>query len=545
MNLDKNQLKIIENKSKRVMVIAAPGSGKTSTLIGRARFLINHGEDPSSILLLTFTTSAALNMRERLNCKGEGPFIGTFHSFSYKILKSRDKSINIIKENEKNKEIKEIFNSFGYELKRNKLNEINNNLMVYKRTKEYKGEIDENIFISLYEKYEKYMEENNLIDFDDMEIMAFHILEEDESILERVRKRYKHILVDEFQDIDLLEVNILKKIGEESSLFCVGDEDQSIFSFRGARPDFTVDFKKIFKNGEIYYLGNNYRSREDIVNKSKALIKHNIIRSNKEINNIKPGGKVEIIKVKDYKEEGEKILNLLNNLQDTGILYRKKEDAIYLSLVLLEKGILFSSPFDPLDFIKEDILSYKLLAKNRYLKNIFIKIINKPYRFISRITLLKLDRVILEKDIFKTLYSFKDISLEEYKKLKIFERDLDKLSKIKEGEKEEFILEKMGYENYIGNKYGGVSLKKILSIGENKTNNNIYLTSIHRAKGREYKNVIILNCSKSNMPNYKNKNIEEERRVFYVGLTRGIDRVYLIEREDMGSPSPFLLETMK
>ncbi|MFA6941780.1 MAG: ATP-dependent helicase, partial [Clostridiaceae bacterium] len=539
MNLDKNQIDAVKSDEKRVLVIAAPGSGKTSVLLGRSLYLISRGVSPSNIMLLTFTKSAAYNMEKRIEIEDikSLPYIGTFHSFLYSVLRRKGK-INIISEEEKDKIIKDILKEFQDDINQVKIREIKNEISKYKRNNNYNSDMEYNTFIYIYEKYIYYLNKNSVIDFDDLEIEGIKEISGNKCLLKNLKDKYKYILVDEFQDVDDLEIKFLKLIGDAASLFFVGDEDQCIFSFRGSNPVYTYNFKNEFIGGKVYYLNNNYRSKSNIVTASEKLIKNNIKRSNKEINVVKHGGKISVIKVNNQIKEAEKVISIIKESKgSTGILYRNKKDAELLSFYLLNNNIFFNFYDDPLKDIKDDINSYILLSKNRFSKGIFKNIVNKPNRYISRLCLIKLDRIYLNKDVFNTLYSVPGLSIGEYRSLKIFERKLNRLKYIKNDKKVLYIIKKLGYGEYLEKKLGTKDFSNLINNLNRNEETSLTLSTIHKAKGTEYENIIILNCTEGNIPYFKNNDIEEERRIFYVALTRGISNVYFITREE---ESPFI-----
>lgn len=545
MNLDKNQKDAAQAQEKNVLVIAAPGSGKTSVLLGRCLYIMENGILPSNILLLTYTKSAADNMKERLekeNIKSL-PFIGTFHSFLYRVLRERRK-FNIISEKEKDQIIRNIIKEFQDDAEEVQVKEIKNEISKFKRNGSYKGNIEYNAFIYIYKKYLLYLNENFYIDFDDLETEGINEISRNKKMLKSIKNKYKHILVDEFQDVDDLEIKFLKLIGRDASLFFVGDEDQCIFSFRGSNPVYTYNFKNEFTGGKIYYLNNNYRCKRNIVTASENLIRYNLKRSSKKINVVKNGGFLYNIKVKDAKEEAIKIMSIIENISgSTGILYRNQKDAELLSLYLLNNNISYNFYDDPLKDIREDVSSYIKLSENRYSKELFKNVVNKPDRYISRLCLIRLERICLKQDVFNTLYETDFISGKEKRSLIRLERGLNRLRKLKEQDKIRYIIEKLGYGEILEKKLGTKDYSNLIQNLNKKERSSLTLSTVHKAKGTEYENIIILNCVRLNMPSYKNSDLEEERRIFYVAMTRGISNVYFITRED--DSSPFIDEANK
>lgn len=431
---------------------------------------------------------------------------------------------------------------FNSNVKEFTIKEIGNEISKYKKNSLYRSKIDELAFREIYNSYCLYLNSNSIIDFDDLQIEGYKEIRNNEYLLTKLKTTYKYILVDEFQDVDDLEVNFVKLIGKDSSLFFVGDEDQCIFSFRGSKPSYTYNFKKEFQGGKIYYLSNNYRSLGNIVISSERLIKNNKNRSNKMINIVKKGGELKVIKILTAKEEASNIISIIKKSSgNIGILYRKKSDAIILALKLLNNNIGFNYYEDPLIEFKQDVKAYLNLSKNRYCKEAFKRIANKPKRYISSLSLIRLDKKDISQDIFSFLYGLNSISRKEIKTLKVMEKKLNKLNRLEENHKLNYVFEELGYGIYLKEIIGD----DLMNISKNlykKMDTNITLSTIHKAKGMEYKNLIILNCSENNFPYYKALDEEEERRIFYVAITRSVEKVYFMVRNEEGNISHFINE---
>lgn len=232
MHLDKNQLKAVKANERNVLVVAAPGSGKTTVIINRIKYLVDEvGVYTSNIIVITFTKAAALNMKNRyINTfhKESSPFFGTFHGLFYKILLREGANINIIEGYITNKIIEGVLRKYSDEVNEDRVKEAVNNISLFKTSGEniddFKPSIAKDIFMECYDAYDKYKKENNLWDFDDLTIKVLELFKNNKRIREGYKRVFKYILVDEFQDCDDLQIEFLKLMteGEENSLFAVG-----------------------------------------------------------------------------------------------------------------------------------------------------------------------------------------------------------------------------------------------------------------------------------------------------------------------------------
>ena len=290
--LDKYQKEAVYIKEKNVLVVAAPGSGKTTVIINRVNYLVNELKVRlGNIIIITFTRAAADNMRNRYKNvfnKEIAPFFGTFHGLFYKILLREGFNISIISGGVSHRIIKSVLSKYSDEVSEDKIKEALNNISFFKTSlkaiEEFKPTMAKDIFIECLQKYEEYKSKNGLWDFDDLSVKVISLLRDNPNILLKYRELFKYILVDEFQDCDELQIQFLKMINQENSLFAVGDEDQCIYSFRGSKPEYMVRFDEIFPKAKKIYLSINYRSNENIVEVSKEVIKNNKSRNNKVIN---------------------------------------------------------------------------------------------------------------------------------------------------------------------------------------------------------------------------------------------------------------------
>lgn len=594
--LDEYQNKAVYSKDRNVLVVAAPGSGKTTVIINKVNYIINElNISLGNIIVITFTRAAADNMRERYKKvfnKDIAPFFGTFHGLFYKILLREGYNISILEGGIAHRIIKSVLSNYSDDVSEDKIKEVLNNISLFKTSlkiiDDFKPSLSKDIFIEALEKYEEYKKKNNLWDFDDLSVTIIKLFKENESIRKKYNNLFKYVLVDEFQDCDELQVEFLKLINKNNFLFAVGDEDQCIYSFRGSKPEYMVSFNEIFEGGKKLYLSVNYRSNENIVEGSKKVIKYNKSRNDKEIlSNKKTNGIVEFSLPYDEKMEGEEIANIIENsnydLEDNAILYRTNMESRSIidtftrkkiPFVLLDKGYNFFE-----HFICKDILSYLKLSINIYDKESFLHIINKPFRYVSKSNLECVRKYMEEKSPFDILIEKKDIPPYQAKKINDLKNDILYLNKVSLGSAIQIILSDLGYIDYLKEycerykqsledfediieefKSSAIGIKTILDLlihvedvkkklEENKdVKKGVILSTIHGVKGMEFKNVFLINANEETIPHKSSMdtNIEEERRIFYVGITRAIENLYLFstktQRGKFKEISRFILE---
>ena len=453
MEIDKYQIKASRAKEKNVLVVAAPGSGKTTVIINRINYLISEMKiREGNIIVLTFTKAAAVNMKNRylksFN-KNAAPFFGTFHGLFYKILLRQGYKINIIQGYVVNKIIEGVLRKYFDEVNEDKIKEVVNNISLFNTSglniNDFQPTISREIFIKAYETYSKYKKENNMWDFDDLAIKAIELLKNNKKVRDGYTNLFKYILVDEFQDCDELQIKFLRIInkGKENSLFAVGDEDQCIYSFRGSKPEYMVSFNEIFNNSKKYYLSINYRSTKNIVEASKKLISNNKSRNNKEIiANRTLDGILNHSIVTDERTQGEEISKVIKEntknkkykYRDNIVLYRTNME----SMSIVDSFIRNDIPFTMLDreynffnhFICRDLLDYLRYAINPYDRSALLNIINKPFRYISKSAISYVKGYREETIAIDILINKNDIAPFQKKKLEELKSDFNYLNKI-------------------------------------------------------------------------------------------------------------------
>lgn len=572
MNLDKFQLTAVKAKGKSTLVVAPPGSGKTTVILGKVNDLIEReGISFKNILVITFTKAAAKNMEERYkkNYSSENtPFFGTFHGLFYRILIRAYKNISIINSNVAFFVIKKELENFIEDVNDNKVKEVLNMISLKKTgvSLEFKS-ISEDTFTRCFKTYENFKRKNNLLDFNDLQKIAYDMLSKNENILKYYKRQFKYILVDEFQDCDMTQINFLKLV--DTNIFCVGDEDQCIYSFRGSSPIYMVKFSEEFKEGKKIYLKYNYRSAKSIVDLSKGIISKNKERNEKEVINYKSHlGSTKFYRVEDEKAQGRKIVNTImknkeNDLyKDNVVLYRTNLESRSIIDSLIKSKIPFAILDSEYNFynhlICKDLLSYLKLSINICDKESFCNIINKPFRYISKSNVKNVLNSIENRDVFDLLIEKSDIHPFQLKSIEKVKQIIKSLNKKSPEKAVITILNDLQYNEYIKaycerykqdaeevlniiNEFKEASLEfktvieflnhvnEVEKTLKNTTHNKdcVKLSTIHGVKGMEFKNVFIINAVDEYMPHKGSDNLEEERRIFYVGVTRAIDNLYI------------------
>ena len=594
--LNEEQRKAVEHVEGPCMVLAGPGSGKTRVITYRiVNMILNNNIPPARILAITFTKNSAVEMKNRAIKLCHDPRInkvtfGTFHATFFKILIYFGKSDmnSILDEKTKRLTIKGILKNLKVENGEddetvgqviNEISYVKNELM---DKQDFQSEIlTKDEFINTYNMYEEYKEQVRKIDFDDMLIKTYHLLSTNKQALELVRNVYKYILVDEFQDINKVQFEVLKLISNpNNNIFVVGDEDQSIYGFRGARPDYLLQFEEYFHGTEKIVLDINYRSQKEIIDISNKLIEKNISRYDKTIKCHRgDGGTVKYIMPKDSEDEaiqiGKEILEEIKKdyveYSDFAIIYRTNIQARALVDVFMDMRI----PFTIKDSIvtiydhwaARDILSYLKISVRQHTNEDWIRIINKPFRYISRDNL---NQIREDKDFVNALITKCNLHPKQVKTINDLDIDINYLKHQCPQDAISYIRTTLDYDKYIleycaNRKIKANGLIEILneiessasnfeSIEEylshiekvkqelsenhhNKEMDGVVFTTMHSAKGLEFRNVYIIGINEGTIPHEKSydiddeekklEQIEEERRLMYVGMTRAEDSLTL------------------
>ncbi|WP_250227815.1 ATP-dependent helicase [Anaeropeptidivorans aminofermentans] len=585
LKLNESQSEAVKHVTGPAMVISGPGSGKTTVISHRVKYLIEElNVSGSDILVITFSKASAIEMKERINeliGSYEKAEISTFHSFFFKILRAHSfvKVEDVLTENEKRHILSSILNKLKLnayagddfmESLEEEISLIKNDLLDL----DYYNSmiISNDYFKSIFSAYEEYKKVAGKLDFDDMLEKAYVLLRDNPSVLDLWSKRYQYVLIDEFQDINKAQYNLIKLISaNHKNIFAVGDDDQSIYRFRGARPEFMLNFSKDYENAEKIILSTNYRSTDEIIAFSNKIIENNKNRFEKSIKGTGINGtKPRLIMSIDIEEEAfniGKIIKAFKNISyhDIAVLYRTNIQARAFADAFMDMNI----PFKIKDgfslvyehWIFKDIRSYFILAMDRRSNEDFIRIINKPNRFISRSHIKNaLSKKIPLMDYLYTPGILQSFILSRVEELMYH---LNVLKEKSSCDAIKYIRYVIGYDEYIKSfaEYRKIDPKGLFEIineiTESSKNHNdflsylnhvetiveetkenfkdlnkdgVSLSTIHSAKGLEYHTVFIAGCVEGLIPYEKSRlpyEIEEERRLLYVAVTRAKRNLYI------------------
>ena len=592
--LNENQLKAVNHLDGPCMVLAGPGSGKTRVITYRiANMVVNKNIKPTSILAISFTKASSIEMKNRAlslsnDFRMNKVTYGTFHSVFFRILRYFENYNieSILDEKTKRIGLKNILKGLNIENADddetigqviNEISYVKNELM---DKRDFKSEVLTNDeFIKVYNFYEEYKQQMNKIDFDDMLIKTYELLKNNKAALDRVRSVYRYILVDEFQDINKVQFEALKLIANPSNnIFVVGDEDQSIYGFRGSRPDFLLEFEEYFSNTKKVLLDINYRSKGEIINIANRLIEKNTNRYEKVIKcGQGNGAKVNYISPEDSEEEAVYIAkDIKNKVQedyteytDFAVIYRTSIQSRALVDVFMDMRI----PFVVKDSIvtiydhwaAQDILAYLRIGVNPNSNKDWIRIINKPFRYISKDNL---NLIKDEPDFINSLINKCDLHPKQVKTINDLDIDISYVKGLNPKNAISYIRTTLDYDRYILDYCANRKIKtnglieilnelessatnfktiqeylehiervksEIVDNKNNKETDGVIFTTMHSAKGLEFKNVYIIGANEGTIPHEKsyeiddeekkNDQIEEERRLMYVAITRAEENI--------------------
>lgn len=580
MKFNASQTKAIHHKNGPMLVLAGPGSGKTAVITHRTKYLIEEcGVNPLNILVITFTKAAATQMKQRftyLSTSTHAPVcFGTFHSIFFTILKYAYNytSANIISEETRQTFFRSLISHLNIEIDDEKefITSISNEISLVKGDMlsldhYYSINCSEDIFKKIYLAYDNKLRQENLIDFDDMLVFCYELLKERPDILALWQQKFKYILIDEFQDINRVQYEIIKLLAApENNLFIVGDDDQSIYRFRGAKPEIMLNFEKDYPNASRVLLNINYRSTENIVKYAGRVIKNNKSRFEKEIISNNPEGSVPVIQnFKELAEENMQVVTTLRAYHDKGIEYKDMAVLFRTSTqprALVNKLMDFNIPFRMKDtlpniydhWIARNLIAYIKIALGNYDRSLFLQIANRPKRYLSRDIF---DNPTVNLEDIKARFSDKEWMLDRILKL---EYDLAMLKKMNPFAAINYIRKAIGYEEYLQEyaTFRRIKVEELIDVldelleaskpfatyeewfehiatyteelqnqlkDRNKLDyNSVSLSTMHSSKGLEYKVVIIIDANEGITPHSKalsDADMEEERRMFYVAMTR-------------------------
>lgn len=586
MAFNDTQKKAIRHRQGPMLVLAGPGSGKTTVITNRVRYLTEKaGVDPSSILVITFTRAAAREMKERYEqitqagCSRVS--FGTFHSVFFLILKLayRYQAANIVREEQRTQFIREALERCDLDVEDegefissilSEISMVKGELMDLDHY--YAKNCSEEMFKQLYQGYEERLRRHGLLDFDDMLVMCYQLFKERPDILSAWQNKYRYILIDEFQDINRIQYEVVKMLAlPENNLFIVGDDDQSIYRFRGAKPEIMLGFEQDYPEARRLLLDTNYRSSRQIVEAAGKLIAHNRTRFQKEIRAARGNGRP--IDIREWQEPVDENLAIAGELRDyasMGIAYEDMAVLFRTNLgprLLIEKLMEYNIPFSMRDtvpnlydhWIVKNVLSYIKAAQGDLSRANILSIINRPKRYVSRDAL---EGSTVYWEAVKSFYQDKNWMLDRIEQL---EYDLLMLKGMAPPAAVNYIRKAVDYDSYL-REYAGerrMKAEELMEVldqlqesasgfktyeewfahmdryreqllkqaqGGNSREKGVSLMTMHSAKGLEFRVVYILDANEGVTPHHKavlDPDLEEERRMFYVAMTRAKERLHI------------------
>lgn len=587
LSLNEEQKRAVTHQKENLLVLAGPGSGKTTVLVERIRFLIEfYHIPPNQLLVITFTKAAAQSMEKRFysfssNHSYPVSFF-TFHSFFYQILKTHYQLHPdcFLSENEKENLLIPILKKFN----------ITEPVQLWlERLKQYLN--DDKIspssekFYDVFISYKEILNKQNRTDYDLLALQCYDLFHTAESILKEWKCKFPYILIDEFQDINNLQYKVMKQLHDAGSiLFAVGDDDQSIYGFRGSKPNLIREFLNDFKPASKIILGKNYRCNKQIVAVSKQVIEHNTNRFNKDLIgvNMSENGSVNFYSFLNSKEEymflSQKIMEYERGTDSSNIAIIVRTNALVAEIMKqLNSYNIFCIKKEKQEslwnyFIVKDIIAYLLFAKKEKKRTYFFQIKEKPSRGLLR-DFFSEEYI----DFDKILFLYKDQEI-MYNKIIKFQNEIETIEKLPLFLAINYIRKKVGYDLYLRNKAKKEGddfnfYNKIMNELQCKSrdyknlddfiydlklewsqkyhlenSNKIQILTMHMAKGLEFERVILPDCNEGIIPKGKNlsqNEIEEERRLFYVAMTRAkksLDILYLNEKDYPRKISQFITE---
>lgn len=615
MKLNRGQDEAIKHGNGPCMVLAPPGSGKTLIVTERTRYLIEEsGVRPDQILVITFTRYAAREMKERFERLTAGKnypvTFGTFHSIFYGILKCAYGigANNLMSEKESSVLLQEVLDQTNIEstpevedeeeLVRELLREVGMVKNGLCHLKDFHSKyLTQDEFAEVFRSYEHQKKELKKFDFDDMLVQCYALFRKKPEILQGWQKRFQYILIDEFQDINRVQYEVIRMLAAPRyNLFVVGDDDQSIYGFRGAKPELMLYMKQEFPSLRTISLTVNYRSTEFITGAAARVILHNDTRFYKRVQSFRGRGQnVHVQEVLDEQEEAQYVTEEIQKKLDQGIkpgeiavLFRAAVQARMISEILSEHRI----PFEMRDyvtnfyrhFIVKDMMAYLQLAAGKRDRSLFLTICNRPLRYLARNSME--NRQVNFEDLRK-FYCDKDWMLDIIDQ---FDVDVRMMKNMAPYAAIQYIRKKIGYDDFL-KEYAEkhqISWKKLMDVmaeleersknfksydeweihiakytqeleeqqakarkikGERE--NKVQLMTIHSAKGLEFEDVFVIHANEGEIPHQKAEKkdeIEEERRLFYVALTRAQNNLcisYITQKNGNSiKPSRFVEELL-
>ena len=577
-----------------MLVLAGPGSGKTRVITERVRYLVEEKKVmPAGILVITFTKAAAIEMKQRYQrlskSRTGGVHFGTFHAIFFMILKHayHYTAENIVRDDFRRDLLRKLVRDTNLELQDENefLNDLESEISRVKgeriELKNYFSPLCSNeVFAEIFTRYQKALEQKRLIDFDDMLVYCYELLEQRPDICKMWQQQFPYILIDEFQDINRVQYDVMRLLAAPANnLFVVGDDDQSIYGFRGSKPDIMQQFLKDYSDAGQCLLNVNYRSNAAIVEAAGKVIVHNSNRLPKEIQAADKEPAKDAIELKEFakmSDENETIRDKILAYRNAGIpyremavLFRTNTQARSLSSKLMEYNIPFTMKerlpnlYD--HWIVQDVLTYVRVAQGNRERGQVLRIINRPKRYVHRNAFTE---PYVDFEELKLFYEDKDWMVDRLEQLSY---DLSMLAQMRPYAAVNFIRKGIGYDEYIREyaDYRGIRADDMLEILDElqeearsqesfedwytymqdykeelkeqtqkslemqrgkEQEDSVMLMTMHGAKGLEFTCVFIPDANEGVTPHSKsvlNADMEEERRMFYVAMTRAKKHLHI------------------
>lgn len=591
-NLNDKQKEAVLYNDGPLLIIAGAGAGKTKTLTTKIAYLIEEKyATPYNVLAITFTNKAAKEMKDRLYAMlgdvAKKIQVSTFHSFGLKLLRENfellgyDRNFVIMDSDDSLTVVKKIIKDLGYDPKvynpkaiRNKISSCKNEMISAKAYERYAVSDYEQVIHKIYEKYEDKLYRNNSVDFDDLLLLPIKLFKENPDVLERYQDLYQYILIDEYQDTNQAQYILTKLISEKNRrITCVGDDSQSIYSFRGANYKNILNFEKDYPDAKTILLEQNYRSTSTILDAANQVIKNNSQRKDKKLwTDRGQGEKIKYYRAYNERDEAQYVIRKIKELvnrgteyKDIAILYRTNAQSRVVEEEMLKENLPYrvigSFYFYSRKEIK-DLIAYLRLIHNSKDNISLLRVINTPKRGIGLKTIENLTSKTDEEgiSIYDAINSGKELEFKNtIEKLKIVAEDLtltELIDKVldasgmkKELESEQSLEAEVRLENLeefksitkaFEEKEGLISLEDFLleislisDVEEYKDDpNRISLMTVHSVKGLEFDNVFVIGMEEGIFPHMnslmENMALEEERRLCYVAITRAKDNLHLV-----------------
>ena len=613
-NLNKEQKEAVLYNDGPLLILAGAGSGKTKVLTTKVAYLIEEKNiSPYEILAITFTNKAAKEMKDRLNLLigdiSRNIQVSTFHSFGLRLLRDNcnvlgyDRNFVIMDSDDSLTVVKKILKDMDYDPKvynpraiRNKISSCKNEMIMPRDYEKYAVSEYEKVVLKVYEKYEEKLRRNNSVDFDDLLILPIRLFNENKDILEKYQDRFKYVFIDEYQDTNEAQYILTKLISSKyRNITCVGDDSQSIYSFRGANYKNILNFEKDYKDAKTILLEQNYRSTKTILNAANDVIRNNKARKDKNLWTAnEEGEKIKYYRAYNERDEAQYTIRKIKELvarnvsyQDIAILYRTNAQSRTLEEEMLKENMPYrvvgSFYFYSRKEIK-DLIAYLRLIHNPKDNVSLLRIINTPKRGIGLKTIENLTKKAdeLNKSIYEVIDSSKELAFKEIiEKLRILKEDLtltELIDKVLDAsgmraelESEKTLESEVRLENLeefksitksFEEREGLVSLEDFLleislisDVEEYKDDDNrVSLMTVHSVKGLEFDYVFIVGLEEGIFPHLNSlmetSELEEERRLCYVAITRAKKELFLINtkrrtlfgRDQVNPPSRFISE---